>query len=269
MPSDAYVHGYSEVESGRLQTQAQTLSDLLHEGTRYAPGSFVLEAGCGTGGQTSILVRNSPGARFVSVDRSAASLEVALARLQSEAPTAHVHFQSADLMALDFADAQFDHVFVCFVLEHLPDPVGALTQLRRVLKPGGTLTAIEGDHGSFYCHPHSTAAQRAVECLVQLQAAAGGDARIGRRLYPLLREAGFESPSVVPKTVYVDSSRPAWVEGFSKGTFTAMVEGVRDRALESGLIDRTSWDQGIADLYRATQADGTFCYTFFKAVAIR
>ena len=67
--------------------------------------------------------------------------------------------------------------------------------------------------------------------------------------------------------VYADSSRPTWVEGFSKRTFIAMVEGVREQALSMGLIDEPTWDQGIRDLYRATEADGTFCYTFFKAVA--
>ncbi len=74
---------------------------------------------------------------------------------------------------------------------------------------------------------------------------------------------------VTPRTVYVDSSRPELVEGFSRNTFIAMVEGVRDQALTLGLIDERTWDQGIADLYRATEADGTFCYTFFKAVGRR
>jgi hypothetical protein len=69
--------------------------------------------------------------------------------------------------------------------------------------------------------------------------------------------------------VYVDSSRPQLVEGFTKNTFTAMVEGVRERALAAGLIDEEIWKKGIRDLYRTAEADGTFCYTFFKAVARR
>jgi hypothetical protein len=48
-----------------------------------------------------------------------------------------------------------------------------------------------------------------------------------------------------------------------------MVEGVRDRALSLGLVDQRTWEKGIADLYRATEPDGTFCYTFFKGVAAR
>jgi hypothetical protein len=65
--------------------------------------------------------------------------------------------------------------------------------------------------------------------------------------------------------VYVDSSRPDLVERFSKKT----VEGVREQALALGLMDEATWEKGIADLYRATQSDGTFCYTFFKGIAAR
>jgi hypothetical protein len=46
-----------------------------------------------------------------------------------------------------------------------------------------------------------------------------------------------------------------------------MVEGVRDQALSMGMVDRRTWEKGIADLYRATEPGGTFCYTFFKATA--
>ena len=160
-------------------------------------------------------------------------------------------------------------MFVCFVLEHLSRPREALAHLRRVLKPGGTITVIEGDHGSTYFHPDSSAARNAIQCLIDLQARAGGDSLIGRRLYPLLVESGFPNVTVSPRMVYVDSSRPERVEGFTKNTFTAMVEGVRDAALAANLIDEETWDKGIRDLYRTAEADGTFCYTFFKAVATK
>jgi len=68
---------------------------------------------------------------------------------------------------------------------------------------------------------------------------------------------------------YVDSSKPALVEGFTKNTFTAMIEGVRSDALQAGIIDESTFDRGIHDLYRTTESDGVFCYTFFKAVGIK
>jgi hypothetical protein len=102
-----------------------------------------------------------------------------------------------------------------------------------------------------------------------VQAAIGGNALIGRELYPLVLSAGFQEVAVSPRFVYVDASRPAWVEGFTRNTYIAMVEGVREQALAAGLIDRASWDKGIAELKASAGADGTFCYTFFKAVAVK
>src|SRR5690606_33268965 len=129
---------------------ADALAALLHADTAYPAGERVLEVGCGVGAQTIHLVDSSPGARFVAIDRSEVSLARARARVTSHAPDASVEWWHADLFDLPFEDASFDHVFVCFVLEHLADPVDALRRLARVLRPGGTITVIEGDHGSAF-----------------------------------------------------------------------------------------------------------------------
>lgn len=261
----SYVHGYDRMEGVRLQDQAQTLVDLLHSDTSYPEGSSVLEAGCGIGAQTVPLARNSPGARIVSVDISADSVAEAEARAAAAGVT-NVQFQQADIFALPFDAESFDHTFVCFVLEHLSNPVEALATLKKLLKPGGTVTVIEGDHGSTYFHPDSDAAHVAIRCQVELQRAAGGNALVGRQLYPLLRQAGFDPVRVSPRMVYVDSSRPDLVEGFTKRTFTAMIEGVREPAIEAGMVEPQLFEAGIRDLYRTAETDGVFCYTFFKAL---
>jgi len=263
-----YVHGYTARESDRLTDQANTLTELLHHDTAYPPGARVLEPGCGVGAQTIILAQRSPQARFLSIDVSDESLAEAKALIQAE-HIENVTFRRQSLFDLSPAEEMFDHIFVCFVLEHLPDPVAALKHLRSLLKKGGSITAIEGDHGSFYCYPETPEAGRAVQCLVDIQARLQGNALIGRQLYPLFQAGGFSDTTVSPRMVYVDASKPAWVEGFSKRTFIAMVEGVRDQALSLGLIDEPTWNKGIADLYRATEPDATFCYTFFKAIAHR
>src|SRR5216683_2259958 len=265
MKTEAYVHGYDPRENERLQDQAGTLVDLLHSDTSYPAGRVVLEAGCGVGAQTVTLARRSPGARFNSVDVSAESLAEAKRKTDAAGLT-NVQFQQADIFALPFAPGSFHHVFVCFVLEHLSRPVEALAILNRLLRPGGTMTVIEGDHGSTYFHPDSSAAQKAIQCLVELQRRAGGHALIGRQLYPLMVEAGLEAIHVSPRMVYVDSSRPDLVNGFTRKTFTAMIEGVRESAIAADIIDREAFDAGVRDLHRTTEADGVFCYTFFKGV---
>jgi ubiquinone/menaquinone biosynthesis C-methylase UbiE len=269
-----YVHGYDPRESLRLQDQAATLAELLHSDTVFPTGSRVLEAGCGVGAQTVTLAKNSPGARILAVDISSDSLAEAERAVRAAGLT-NVEFQQADILRTSFEPGSFDHVFVCFVLEHLREPEAALKKLRGLLRPGagpgaagqpgGTITVIEGDHGSAYFYPASEAAQVAIRCLIELQARGGGDALIGRRLYPLLVAAGFGEVHVSPRMVYADASRPEMVDGFTKKTFTAMVEGVREAAIAEGLATAEAFDQGVADLYRTAEDHGTFCYTFFKA----
>jgi ubiquinone/menaquinone biosynthesis C-methylase UbiE len=258
-----YVHGYSERESSRLADQAGTLEKLLHHDTVYPAGAKVLEAGCGVGAQTVILAKNNPEAEITSVDISPDSLGKAREKVEKER-ISNVSFRQADIFFLPFEEESFDHVFVCFVLEHLQEPVKALKNLKNVLKPGGTITVVEGDHGSCYFYPEGKMGVEAWNCLIEVQARMAGDSLIGRKLYPILREAGFEDVKVEPRMVYVDSSKPKLVDGFIKKTIIPMVEGVKEQALEMGITDEKKWEKGIEELHETSGPEGTFCYTFFK-----
>ena len=263
-----YVHGYSEREERRLVDQATTLTELLHRDTSYPPGDIVLEVGCGVAAQTVALARFSPQAKIVSMDISLESIEIAKRRVVKGRYN-NVTFHQADLYRLPFPDECFDHIFLCFVLEHIVAPQDALKSLKAKLKTGGTITVIEGDHGSAYFHPESREASRTIQCLIDIQATMKGNSLIGRQLYPLLSQTGFENIVVSPRLVYVDSSRPELVKGFTVNTFIAMVESVRDRAIGMNLIDADTWKKGIKDLYATTKPNGTFCYTFFKGLAVK
>jgi SAM-dependent methyltransferase len=264
-----YVHGYSEREAERLHDQANSVRDLLHHDTAYPAGSRVLEAGCGVGAQTITLARKSPKARIVSIDISAVSLGKARALIDKEG-FPNVQFQQADIFHLPFVRESFDHVFLCFMLEHLAEPVRALKVLRKVLKRSGSITVIEGDHGSCYFHPETEEAKGAWNCLIRVQASLGGNSLIGRQVFPLLNQSGFCNIDVSPRMVYIDRSKPELMDGFVEKTIIPMVEGVRMQALEMGLMEKRSWEKGIKDLHRVAESEkGTFCYTFFKAVAIK
>jgi ubiquinone/menaquinone biosynthesis C-methylase UbiE len=263
-----YVHGYSEREARRLKDQANTLDQLLHHDSIWPKGSLILEAGCGVGAQTRIIAPDNPDSHFVSVDISQESVDKAI-ELTGLLNISNVEFHQADIFNLPFPDNHFDHIFVCFVLEHLPNPIEALMKLKRVVKPGGSIMVIEGDHGSTFFHPDSEEARDAVNCQVQLQKMSGGNANIGRELYPLLQQSGFNDITISPRMVYVDDSKPQWVEGFTRNTFSAMIEGVSSAAIEAGLITPDRMKKGVADLYHCADGGGTFCYTFFKGIAIK
>ncbi len=261
-----YVHGYTKREHTRLFDQANTLTGLLHGDTHYPKGSKVLEAGCGVGAQTVILAKNSPGALIISMDISSESLDKARSLIKKSRIN-NVEFRIADIFDLPFEDNTFDHVFVCFVLEHLREPIKALKNLKKVLKKEGTLTVIEGDHETSLFYPESKDAMKTIRCLIDIQKKLGGDSLIGRRLYPLLKKAGFNNINISPRFVYADESRPKMTEGFTKKTYIAMVKGVEKQAIACGMIDKKTWNKGIRDLSKSARKGGVFCYTFFKGTA--
>jgi SAM-dependent methyltransferase len=265
---ESYVHGYTDREALRLNDQSDTLEDLLHYDSVWSDGSLILEAGCGTGAQTKIIATKNKNSKFISLDISEESIRIASSVIDS-LNLKNVSFQTGNIFSLPFPNETFDHILLCFVLEHLNEHHTALNELKRVLKTNGTITIIEGDHGSAYFYPDSEEAKLAINCQVELQKSAGGDANIGRKLFPILNSVGFKNVNVSPRMVYVDDSKPELVEGFTKNTFTAMIEGIREKAIKENLIDERIFDKGISDLQKTTAGNGVFCYTFFKAVGIK
>ena len=190
-----------------------------------------MEAPCGVGAQTELLAANSPGTRFVCMDISAVSVRMAADRNPG------LPVLAGDLYALPFPSAAFDHAFACFVLEHLDRPGQALEDLTRVLKPGGTLTAIEGDHGSCFFYPETPEALAAWACLPKLQAMLGGDSLIGRRMYSVLARAGCEDVGVEPIRIYCDPSLPHMMKGFVEDTIVGMLRGIESEVSARGMLD--------------------------------
>jgi SAM-dependent methyltransferase len=264
-----YMHGYTQREAERLHDQSSILEQLMHSDVSYPAGSRVLEVGCGVGAQTVTLAKRSPQAGFTSIDISQESLDRARALIEGQGIT-NVRFRHADIMDMPFEDESFDHVFVCFVLEHLADPPAALGGMKRVLKRSGTITVIEGDHGSCFWHPETEESRRAWQAMIRVQHEMGHDPLIGRRLYPLLTQAGFDVEGVTPLWAYADASRPELLDGGINKILAPMMETAREQALEMGLIDEPTWEKGIADMHRAAMPpDGSVFYTWFRGTGVK
>jgi ubiquinone/menaquinone biosynthesis C-methylase UbiE len=189
--TEDYVHGYATAEQERLLRQAEHWRDeLILAGTALYPGTRLLEVGCGVGAVLGILGMAFHGIILAGVDIEARQLEAARAHLTRLGLQADL--RQADALELPFPDVSFDHVWMMWFLEHVPDPVAALREARRVLAPGGTLTAIEVDYNTIWASPSSQALKALFVTVAQaMGAAARSDA--GTRLPEWLVEAGFTS----------------------------------------------------------------------------
>ena len=264
-----YVHGYSERETRRLLEQSLILEELLHSGTGYPPGSRVLEVGCGVGAQTAILSRRNPGIKLTSIDISESSVEQARKTVEKQGCRG-VKIEQDDIYDHQLGTGSFDHLFVCFLLEHLEDPPSALGIMKDLLRKGGTLTVIEGDHGSGFWTPESEASRLAWKGLIDSQIALGHDPNIGRRLFPLLQDSGMSVEDVSPRAVYADQSNHLLLDGVVNQIIAPMVYSAEEHVLSDKLMDPETWKQGIKDISMvASHREGTFFYTWFKGVCIK
>src|SRR5439155_16608555 len=152
------------------------------------PGTRLLEVGCGVGAVLAVLGQEYPGVELFGVDIEQKQLDVARGHLERAGVEATL--RQADALALPFADSSFDDVWMMWFLEHVADPPAALREARRVLVPGGRITAIEVDYSTAHAEPSTPALEALMRTMVQGMAASGwSDA--GTRLPAWFRAAGF------------------------------------------------------------------------------
>jgi SAM-dependent methyltransferase len=259
-----YVHGYGTPEQQRLIEQAEHWRHrLIRDGTELAPGSRLLEVGCGVGAVLAVLGQEYPGVNLTGVDIEPKQLEFArehLARTGVEA-----QLLQADAVVLPFGDESFDHVWTMWFLEHLPDPVRALRETRRVLVAGGAITSIEVDYGTCRAEPSTPAIDALFAWIVEGMAAAGwSDA--GTRLPGWLREAGFRD--------VVEGERPFWFEGDDlehQANYAAdVMQSALDETEQQRGESRPELREGLADLRAlARQDDAGLGWVVHKSTGVR
>jgi ubiquinone/menaquinone biosynthesis C-methylase UbiE len=186
-----YVHGYAPAEQRRLIAQAEFWRDrLILDGPALPDGTRLLEIGCGVGAGLGILGGAFPGVHLTGVDVEPRQIAAAHAHLTARGLGADLRV--ADGRQLPFADGSFDHVWMMWVLEHLTEDgaMAVLREARRVLVPGGTITAIEADYATVRFGPPSPALEWLRSALLQAMRAFGQD-DAGTQLWGWLDGAGF------------------------------------------------------------------------------
>ena len=193
---ERYTHGYHEaiVQYFRRRTARECAAFLL---PRLGSDAVVLDVGSGPGTITAGLARCAD--RVMGLDASAEMVEEARNRVARQG-ISNVTFEVGSAYDLPWGDNRFDVVYAHQVLQHLADPVRALREARRVLKPGGLLAVRDADYGTMVHAPTEPAIERWRRLYHQVTAANGGEADAGRFLLSWVIEAGFVDPSVTTST---------------------------------------------------------------------
>jgi SAM-dependent methyltransferase len=186
---EVYTHGYGE-QTRRRMSQRTAETDAAFLLPHLRSGMRLIDFGCGTDSITVGLAAAVAPGEVVGVDIGPAQVEAARA-LAAEDGVTNVRFEVGSVYTLPFPDASFDAAFARSVLEHLSDPVAALREVRRVLKPGGVIGLRDGDWGGWVLAPPSPLVEEGYALYARLWALNGGNPNRGREHRALLRAAGF------------------------------------------------------------------------------
>lgn len=248
----AYTHGHHEsvLRSHRWRTARNSAGYLVEH---LRPGMRLLDIGCGPGTITADLAELvAPGGRVTACDAAPGVLETARA-LTRERGLDTVEFTVADVHSLDFDDDTFDVVHAHQVLQHVADPVLALSEMRRVCRPGGMVAARDGDYHGFTWYPPLPELDEWMALYQRCARANGGEPDAGRRLLAWARAAGFTDITPGASTwCHADEAERAYWGGMwaDRVSDSALAE----QALRDGYATRNDLRR-LADGWRRWAAD--------------
>jgi len=189
MAREKYTMGY-----GPSATAIMAMRTAQKHAAFFLPhleqGITLLDCGCGPGTITLGFAELVKPGQVVGTEIECS--QVAIARENAaKRGFSNVRFEVADIYELPFDNDFFDAVFISALLGNLREPVRALREVRRVLKPGGVIGVKEFDHGGDLVYPPQQSLAKYAELYLRMRRENGHDPEIGRKIGVFLSDAGF------------------------------------------------------------------------------
>ncbi len=232
---------------------------------RLRPDAEVLDIGCGSGTITAGLARRA--SRVVGLDMSAYVVDAARAHA-GDCGLSNASFEVGSVYELPWDDASFDVVYAHQVLQHLSDPVRALKEARRILRPGGLVAVRDSDYETMVHAPVFPAIERWRDLYHKVATANGGEADAGRYLLSWVTEAGFtDIEATASTTTHADpDGRTVWGEMWAVRVIDS---DFANHAVSNGFATRSEL-QEISDAFRqwAAQPDGFWAWINGEVIGV-
>jgi SAM-dependent methyltransferase len=250
----SYMHGHHEsvLRSHTWRTAQNSAAYLL---PLLRTGMRLLDVGCGPGTITIDLAGLVAPGEVIGVDATEEPLEGAR-RSAAGQGVANVRFETGDAFSLRFENASFDVVHAHQLLQHVAQPVAALTEFRRVARPSGIVAVRDFDARATAWYPELRLLDRWEALYQEVARASGGEPNAGRRLLAWAHAAGFVDVTASASTwCYATPADRAWWGGLWSDRVTSST--FAETALSRGLASREELED-IAGAWRewAIHEDG-------------
>jgi len=264
----SYLHGFSEKEQQRLRKQARFGEHMIYRNLNLANVSELLEVGCGVGAQSEILLRRFPDLKLTGIDLSTKQMDVAK-KLLAETPWAkgRYNLQEMDATNMKFAANSFDGAFLCWILEHVPDPIRVLSEVRRVLRPASIVYITEVMNASFFLDPYSPNVWKYWMAFNEYQMAQKGDPFVGAKLGNFLMQLGYRDIHTEVKTWFLDNRSPQ-LRKDSVEYWTELLLSASDQLVAANYVSAEIVEGMKIEMAKvANDPNAVFYYSFIQASA--
>ena len=263
-----YLHGFSPVEQDRLRRQARFAEHTIYQNVNFSSTKKLLEVGCGVGAQSEILLRRFPDLKLTGIDLSEKQLNAAketLGNLAFAKDRYDLQLMSAE--NLKFESESFDGAFLCFVLEHIPDPRRVLSEVRRVLSPGGIIYVTEVLNSSFFLDPYSPNVWKYWMAFNDYQYDHKGDPFMGAKLGNLLMQNGYRNIETEVKTWFLDNRHPQKRKEIIE-FWSELLMSASDQLVQAGYVTLETVEGMKSEMsVVANDPNAVFYFSFIQAKA--
>ena len=263
-----YLHGFDRKEQDRLLAQARFLEPYVYAGVDLDFQKNLLEVGCGVGAQTDILCRRFPDLKVTGVDLSTEQLAVAQKILKPLVAKGRVSLHRQDAQKLKLLKKNYDAAFLCWFLEHVPQPLTVLKKVKQHLRPGAKIYCSEVFNQTLFLEPYSPAFIKYWFEFNDLQYAMNGHPFVGAKLGHLLKEAGFKDIKTEARVFHFDSREPERRAAFTEYFYNILLSAEKP-LVESGRVDQKLLKAMKREVEIVKKAkDAVFFYSFIRATGV-
>jgi ubiquinone/menaquinone biosynthesis C-methylase UbiE len=263
----SYIHGYTDEEAQRLIEQAEFLAPWVFDGVDLAGVGRLLEVGMGVGAETRLLRARWPQLRVVGCDIADGQLAHARRVLAADVASGAVELIRSSATEVPLPDDSANAAFVCWLLEHVPDPAAVMRECARVVEPGGRIFVTEVYNTSLSVEPCQPVIDRYWAAVNTTQRLGGGHPNIGARLSELAAAARLEIVSHRFVPVLGDARDPAG-RAAKLRYFRTLMKSSEPQLLAARTFDERELP-ALAAAWETVEAapDALFCYTMSKLEA--